>query len=188
MASNNFWIPLQQLEELEEKRVVDLKNQGHLIQSKKLTKRSMVMVDSNGDSKEAGSQPHSSLDSGPPRSKGSDKNIDNKNGDPGDELEIEVQGDNNTNPEEGKAVETEEELSALFNPYLPIKMFVKQRSSFVCWQVFVCMSQMITTWIGFTTFNIEQDFLGCSPDGHVWVYLRGWGDFFITFHIVMVFF
>jgi len=85
-------------------------------------------------------------------------------------------------------VETEEELSALFNPYLPIKMFVKQRSSFVCWQFFVCISQMVTTWIGFTTFNVEQDFLGCRPDGHVWVYLRGWGDFFITFHIVMVFF
>ena len=85
MASNNFWIPLQQLEELEEKRIVDLKNQGHLIQSKKLTKRSMVMVDSNGDSKEAGSQPLSSLDSGP-RSKGSDKKRD----DPGEELEVEI--------------------------------------------------------------------------------------------------
>ena len=47
---------------------------------------------------------------------------------------------------------------------------------------------MIVTWIGYTAFNAEQDFLGCSPDGHVWVYLRGWGDFFITFHIVMVFF
>ena len=57
MAAKNFWIPLQQLEELEEKRANELKNQGHLLQSKKMTKRSVVYVDSNTDSngKEAGS-------------------------------------------------------------------------------------------------------------------------------------
>lgn len=80
------------------------------------------MVDSNGDSKEAVSHPHSSLESGP-RSKGSEKKQELL---VGDEIEIEEVHEKQQNEkEEGKAIETEEELSALFNPYLPIKMFTK---------------------------------------------------------------
>lgn len=51
--------------------------------------------------------------------------------------------------------QTEEEIAALFNPYLPISMFKKQKSSFVCWQVFTAVNQVWLTFIGFSTFNKE---------------------------------
>jgi hypothetical protein len=49
--------------------------------------------------------------------------------------------------------QTEEEVAALFNPYLPISMFKKQKQQFVCWQVQTCISLVWLTFIGYSTFN-----------------------------------
>lgn len=129
MAAKNFWINIPLLESFEEKRIQDLRNQGHLVQSKKLTKKSMVMIDSNGDSKEPTPVPSSGESA--PVSKGSDatKNsahpvnqppaVDNEN------LAKSADVQKLSKDQEATVVETEEELSALFNPYLPIKMFKK---------------------------------------------------------------
>ena len=51
-----------------------------------------------------------------------------------------------------------------------------------------CISLVWLTIVGYTTFNHDQSFLGCSPDGHMWKFLNKYGDIFITCHIVLVFF
>lgn len=49
------------------------------------------------------------------------------------------------------------------------------------------LTQGILAWIGFLAVDTGQDFLQCAHGGYSWVFLRGFGDFFITFHICIIF-
>jgi hypothetical protein len=42
--------------------------------------------------------------------------------------------------------------------------------------------------VGFLAVDTSQDFLQCGKGGYSWVYLRGFGDFFISFHLAIIFF
>lgn len=163
-----------------------------------MTTESVVYVDSNEDK----SKPGSSTDKSKVNSRGHSSQDIKGLGEQEQRLLGETEAKANTQApsikdkqdpktsspsEKGMDSKDSNYINSFIDPYQPIAMFVKQKGSFVCWQVFVCINQISLTWMGFIALNQEQDFLACTPSGHVWRFLNGFGDFFISNHIVMVF-
>lgn len=108
MCCKGFWIDLPSLTDQEAQRIDNLKNQGHILQSKKLTKQSIVFIDSQGESKPA-------TGSGTDGSKGKNQSTSSKSKKIKDYQEKKANSENapadKAMVEENKAsIETEDEL------------------------------------------------------------------------------